>query len=99
MSLQKRQIRHGLEWSKVTGAVGCMGRYNGRQLVGVNGNLLLEEADLLGQPFHAVQATFQVKDTSPDVLTVENLRAPIFGGDISGQIASISTRPSATNSI
>ncbi len=84
--IKNAKFATGLEWSKVTGAVGCRGRYNGRQLVGVNGNLLLEEASLLGQPFHNVQASFHVEEPTPDVLMVENLRAPIFGGDISAKM-------------
>ncbi len=53
--------------------------------MGVNGDILLAEATLLGQPFHDVHVKLQSQDTSPDVLLVD-LRAPLFGGDISGQV-------------
>lgn len=78
------KLKAGLEFSKVTGTLACVGRYNGRQIVGVSGNLLLDEATLYAQPFKKVQAKFQMRESAPDVLLL-NLRAPIFGGDITGQ--------------
>ncbi len=63
---------------------GSVGRYNGRQLVGVTGNVLLSDAMLLGQPFRGVQARFQIKENAPEVLLL-GLRAPLYGGDISGE--------------
>jgi hypothetical protein len=74
----------GLEWKKVTGVVGTVGRHNGRRLLGVNGNVLVEETTLMGQPFRDLQARFQVKESAPEVLLID-LKAPIFGGDISGE--------------
>jgi hypothetical protein len=44
----------------------------------------LDEATLLGQPFQHVHAALQVKESAPDILLLD-LRAPIFGGDISGE--------------
>jgi hypothetical protein len=78
------KISTGLDWEKVSGTIGCVGRCNGRQLMGVNGNVLLEEASLLGQPFRKLQAKFQVRENAPDVLLL-SVKGPIFGGDISGE--------------
>ncbi len=75
----------GLEFSKVTGWLGCRGRYDGRQMVGVEGNVLLEQANLYEQPFKKVHAKFEMRKESPDLLLI-GLRAPIFGGDVTGQI-------------
>jgi hypothetical protein len=75
----------GLEFSNVTGTLGCVGRYNGRQIVGVDGNLLLEQATVFDQPFKKVQAKLQMRDTSPDVLLI-GLHAPIYSGDVTGQV-------------
>src|SRR5207253_4747878 len=47
--------------------------------------ILLEEATAFKQPFRNVQANFQVPNKTPDVLLV-GLRAPLFGGDVGGQI-------------
>jgi hypothetical protein len=83
--LHDAKITTGLELSNVTGTLACIGRYNGRQLLGVDGNALLDNAMLYGQPFKNVHAKFSVLENSPDVLLV-GLRAPIFGGDVTGQI-------------
>ena len=78
------KFKTGLEFSKVTGTLACVGRYNGRQVVGVSGNLELREATLYAQPFKNVQAKFQIHETAPDVLLI-GLHAPIFGGDVTGE--------------
>jgi hypothetical protein len=82
--LKGAKFSTGLEWSQVTGTAAAVGRYNGRHLVGVNGNILLEEARLLGQPFRKVQAKLHVKEDAPEVLLL-SLKAPLFDGDISGE--------------
>jgi len=52
----------------------------------MTGGFHLEKATLLKQPFHDVQGHFLVNDDKPEVLAI-GLKAPLFGGDISGQIA------------
>ncbi len=83
--LKEAQLSTGFDWGRVTGTVACAGRYNGRQLLGVNGNLLLDSATVFHQPFANVQAQFQIRENAPDVLLV-GVRAPAFGGDIAGQV-------------
>jgi hypothetical protein len=77
----------GLELRHVTGTLACVGRHNGSQLEGVQGTALLDEATAFGHPqrFTNVLARFEVSKTSPDVLLV-GLRAPIYGGDVVGQV-------------
>jgi len=75
----------GLEVSQAMGTLACRGRYNGRQLLGVNGNLILDSAQLLKQPLKNVHAGLLVAEDRPQVLLV-NLKAPLHGGDITGQV-------------
>lgn len=78
-------VHAGLDLSGVSGTLACVGRYNGRQMLGLNGNILLSGAEVLKQPVHDVQIGFQVQKETPDMLLV-GLRAPMFGGDVAGQV-------------
>ena len=75
----------GLELAGVSGTLACVGRHDGRQLLGLNGNILLEEATVLKQPFHGAKLRFLVDKKAPDVLLV-GLYAPLFGGDVAGEV-------------
>ena len=77
-------LHAGLDFKNVSGELACVGRYNG-QMVGLDGNLLVEQATAFDQQFKKVHAKFAMRNTSPDVLLV-GLRAPIYGGDIVGQM-------------
>ena len=79
------KVTTGLELSNVWGELACRGRYDGRAIVGVEGNLLFDQATLLEQPFKKVHAKFEIRKESPDRLLV-GLRAPIFSGDVTGQV-------------
>ena len=83
--LNKATLTTGIEMSEVTGTLGCVGRHDGRQLLGLHGNILLDQATVFKQPFKDVQANFQIRPAAPDVLLV-GLRAPLFGGDVAGQV-------------
>ncbi|MGF1582022.1 MAG: AsmA-like C-terminal region-containing protein [Gemmataceae bacterium] len=74
----------GLDVQDVTGTIACVGRHNGRKLLGVHGNILLNKATLLSQPFTNVHAKVTIPKETPDVMLL-GLRAPVFGGEISGQ--------------
>lgn len=76
----------GLDLQRVTGTAACMGRYNGRQLTGLAGNIILERAAVYNQPFRNLKAKFHVKEDAPELLLLD-LNAPIFGGDVAGQIS------------
>jgi hypothetical protein len=75
----------GLEFKNVTGTIASVGRVNGKEIMGLDGNLVLEKATLYDQPFKNVHAKFQMRDISPDRLVI-GLHAPIYGGDVTGQI-------------
>jgi hypothetical protein len=79
------RIATGMEFSKVTGEIACRGLTNGQQMVGLQGNALIEQALLYNQPFKKVQASFHMLEKSPDLLEI-GLKAPIFGGDVTGQV-------------
>lgn len=81
--LNNARVKLGVELEKVTGVLGCRGRHNGRHMLGFNGNLVLEQAELFRQPFRNVHSRLHVPEDKPDVLQV-SLHAPLFGGDISG---------------
>ncbi len=85
MWLRHTKLKTGLTWNDVTGTLACIGRYDGHQLLGVTGNLLVDEARLLSQPFRDIHANFHIKKQTPDVLNLD-LRAPIFDGDVAGQV-------------
>jgi hypothetical protein len=74
----------GVDLDGVSGTVACRGLYDGRQLRGLSGNVLLSEATLFKQPFKDVHANLLVRKNEPESLIV-GLKAPLFGGDVSGQ--------------
>lgn len=79
------KLNIGVEIDKLTGTLACQGRYDGRQLLGFNGNVFLNQASVFDQPLHNVHCRLQVKKETPDVLHVGLTKAPLFGGDVSGQ--------------
>jgi hypothetical protein len=85
LQLYNANFTSGLDFNNVTGTLACVGRYNGRQLVGVYGHVKCAEVTLYDQPFKNVHARFQVRENTPDVLLV-GLHAPIFSGDVTGQL-------------
>jgi hypothetical protein len=82
--VQNAKLQIGLDVDNVTGTLACVGRHNGRQLLGLSGNVLFDKATVLKQPFHDAHARLHIKPEAPDVLLVD-LYAPVFGGDLSGQ--------------
>ena len=83
--LKNATLTAGIEFSNVTGVLAARGRYNGRQMQGLTGNVLLDQATVYKQPFRRVQANFQITEANPDLMLV-GLKAPLFGGDVSGQM-------------
>ena len=75
----------GVDLTHVSGSLNCIGRYKHNRLRAFQGKATIEHAKLLNQPLQWVYAQMQVKDNSPDVLSID-LRAPFFGGEVSGPI-------------
>jgi hypothetical protein len=82
--LRDARLHVGVPLEHVTGTVACVGRHDGRQLLGLSGNVLLDQASCFQQPFQRVHSKFWIDKQAPDVLHL-GLKAPLFGGDISGQ--------------
>ena len=87
--VHKAKFRVGLELSEVDGTLACRGNHwrdpRRGELLAMTGGFQLATASLLKQPFHDVQGHFLINDDKPEVLAI-GLKAPLFGGDISGQI-------------
>ena len=85
LKLHKVDFNTGIDWKEVDGELACTGRHNGYQLQGVVGNILIDKATVFKQPFKKVHLNFHVKDDAPDLFNLD-VHAPIFGGDITGQV-------------
>jgi hypothetical protein len=85
MWLREAKVQAGLPLEGVTGCVACRGRHNGQQIQGISCNAELEQATLFTQPFHDIHTKIDVYEKTPDVVVV-GLKAPFFGGEISGPI-------------
>lgn len=70
---------------EVTGVVACRGRHDGAKILGMQGNVLVEKASIVKQPFRDVHAHFRIEAQAPDVL-LAGVSAPQFGGDITGEV-------------
>jgi hypothetical protein len=83
LKLQNASFQVGVPVEHVTGLVGCVGLHDCRQVQGINCNIELAKASLFNQPFHDVHTKLDVLKEAPDVIIL-GLKAPIFGGQISG---------------
>jgi hypothetical protein len=79
------KLELGVDVEDVTATLACVGRHNGRQLLGLSGNVELERATVFKQPFHDAHARLLVHPKKPDELAV-GLYAPAFGGEVSGEV-------------
>jgi hypothetical protein len=84
-NFERSRLRLGVDVDNVTGAAACIGRYDGRQIVGLVGDVALDQAAVLKQPFQGVHAHFFIAKDRPNVLIVDELKAPVYGGEVSGQ--------------
>jgi hypothetical protein len=86
VTLQNAQLKTGVELTGVTGTVACLGLHDGRQLQGVVGNLVLEQATLFDQPLHSIHSRFEVTKEEPDILKLPGLYAQFCGGEVYGPL-------------
>lgn len=84
LGLRGASLEAGVRLERVSGRLACRGRHNGKQLDGLLGNILLDEAVLFGQPLHDIHSQIEVTHDEPDVLRLPGLRARLFGGEIYG---------------
>lgn len=83
--LNKQVFQAGVEIADVDGVIWCRGHHNGRQLEGVRGHAVLERARILGQPFTGLQGRLYVAPETPDILSLYDLKANLFGGFVGGE--------------
>ncbi len=83
--VQNARIVAGVPIEYLSGVVACRGRHNGFKILGLEGNVLLDEAAVFKQPFKNVRVDFRIDENTPDML-IAGLNAPVFGGDITGQV-------------
>jgi hypothetical protein len=79
-------LRAGVPFHNVRGKAACRGRYNGHELEGVVGNILLQEAAVFNQPLQDIQAELEVKKETPGILAIRGLHARVFGGEVYGPV-------------
>ena len=78
-------LNTGVDLKDVQGVVACNGFYSNQQIDALNGNILLDQVSVLGQPLRNVHTQLEVKRGAPDVLHFYNLSADLFGGTVGGQ--------------
>jgi hypothetical protein len=83
--LRKQILQTGVEIKDVDGVIWCHGHHNGRQFEGVSGHALLERATILDQPFTQLQGRIEVAPETPDILSLYDLKANVFGGFVGGE--------------
>jgi hypothetical protein len=86
IGLQDASVKTGVLWEQVSGTVGCQGRYNGRELEGMVGNISVNQARLFAQSFQDIQGTMEIRKEAPDVLVIPGIYARIYGGEVYGPV-------------
>jgi hypothetical protein len=82
--LADASLQAGVTLEHVTGEVGCVGRFDGQRLHGVNASVFFSRATVFRQSLEKLHGNLIIKKETPDVLAL-NLEVPAFGGDISGE--------------
>ncbi len=80
---QDANLQAGIDFKNVTGSMACEGRCRGEHMLGLTGNIFVNDATVLGQPFHDAWTHFAIGKETPDVMLF-TIYAPIFGGKITG---------------
>jgi hypothetical protein len=86
ISVQDATLDAGIPLEQVRGQFWCQGRFDGRQLRGIKGNVLLDQAVLLRQPFRAIHSHVVVNPEAPGVLRMPDFQARFMGGDVGGEL-------------
>jgi hypothetical protein len=83
--LPDNAFQTGVQWADVRGLAACSGLYKNQQLQEVQGHVSLERASLLGQPLRDLHARVKVEPKTPEVLSLYDIQAELFGGQVGGQ--------------
>jgi hypothetical protein len=77
----------GVALDHVLGAAACRGKYDGSKLVGLDGNLLLDQVVIFKQPFRDVHSDLVVTADQPETLRLRNLAGHLYRGTVGGEAA------------
>jgi hypothetical protein len=83
--LSETTLRTGVELNKVSGVVSCEGVHNGQQLEDVVGNVFFQQATILRQPLQNVLVPLIIHKETPEILSMPDLKADLYGGIIGGE--------------
>jgi hypothetical protein len=75
----------GLDMTGVEGQAACCGMYNGKRLESLVGNILVERADMIGQPLQNMHARVEIDPASPETMRIRDFKAEIYGGTLGGE--------------
>ncbi len=75
----------GLDMTGVEGQAACNGMYNGKRLEALSGNVLLERADLFGQPLQNLHARVEIDPLAPETMRIRDFKAGLYGGTVGGE--------------
>src|SRR5579883_166424 len=92
-ALHKQLFQTGVEVSDVDGIIWCDGHHNGRQFDYIKGHIVLDRATILGQPFTKLQGRIKVAPETPDILSLYDLSANVFGGFVGGEARFLFSSP------
>jgi hypothetical protein len=84
-ALHNATCEAGVRLAGVDGQVACRGHHNGDHIEGLAGDVFLDRATILSQPFRNLHARLRVLPDSPAVLRVSDLKADLFGGTVGGE--------------
>lgn len=75
----------GVLLEHVTGKAACRGRYERDRLLGLVGNLQLDELTIFKQAFHDIHCRLEVSPDESDVLKLVNIAGRLYDGDVGGE--------------
>ena len=84
-------LHAGVALEHVTGKIACRGSCQGDELKTepghspLVGNLLIQDATILKQPFHNLHASLEVPENRPNTLLLRGVHCTIFGGEVYGE--------------
>jgi hypothetical protein len=84
-ALRDALLKAGVQLSDVKGQIASHGYFDGQQVERLDGDIFLEQATVLGQPFRNLHARLQVHPDYPNQLRLCDLKADLFGGTVGGE--------------
>ena len=85
VDLHDLALHLGLDLTGVEGQAACCGLYNGKRLESLVGNVLVERANLFGQPLENMHARVEIDPASPEIMRIRDFKAGFYGGTVGGE--------------